>query len=105
VLGITNLAQDRGRWRALVNVATKLRVVYNVRKFLSIYTTGSFHIRAQLNEVSYSVKTRWRLGVSILPMIISQDCKTNHSMRNKYEDEKKKKKGNFRNDEGGKIAD
>jgi hypothetical protein len=45
--------------------------------------------RAQLNQVSYSAKTRWRLHVSILPMIISQDCKTNHSMRNKYEDEKK----------------
>jgi hypothetical protein len=38
----------------------------------------------------YSIKTRWRLDVPICPKIIPQDCKTNQSVRNKYEKKKEK---------------
>jgi hypothetical protein len=36
-----DLAQDSGRWRALVNTVMKLRFPYNAGKFLSICTIGS----------------------------------------------------------------
>jgi hypothetical protein len=47
-----DLAQDGDQWRAIVNMVMNLRVPYNVGKFLSSCTTGSFSRRAQLNEVS-----------------------------------------------------
>jgi hypothetical protein len=43
-----DLAQDREQWRALVNTVMKLRIPYNIRKFLSGCTIGSFSRRAQL---------------------------------------------------------
>jgi hypothetical protein len=36
------LAQDRGQWRANVNMEINLRVPENVEKFWSSFTAGSF---------------------------------------------------------------
>jgi hypothetical protein len=61
----TGLAQDRGRWRALVNEEMNLRVPYNAGKFLSRCATGGLSRRAQLHGVSYLVC----LLVSTVPYI------------------------------------
>jgi hypothetical protein len=52
-MGWIDLAQDRDQWKTLVNTVMKLRVPWNVRKFLSSCTNGGFSRRAQLYEVSY----------------------------------------------------
>jgi hypothetical protein len=52
VMNWIDLAQDRDQWRALVNPVMNLWVPYNVAKFLSSCTTGSFLRRAQFHEVS-----------------------------------------------------
>jgi hypothetical protein len=50
-MDLINLAQDRGQWRALVNMVMKLWVPQNSGKSLSSCTTGGFSRMAQLHEV------------------------------------------------------
>jgi hypothetical protein len=47
-----DLAEERDKRRAVVNMKIKLRVPQNVEKFLSKCTTGSFSRRTQLRRVS-----------------------------------------------------
>jgi hypothetical protein len=47
-----DLAQNRDRWRALVNIIMSLWVPRNVGKFFSSCTTGGFSRRTQVYEVS-----------------------------------------------------
>jgi hypothetical protein len=51
--GWSDLAQDRDHWRALINTVMNFQAPYNVGKFLSSCTTGSFSTKVQLHEVSY----------------------------------------------------
>jgi hypothetical protein len=45
-----DLAQDRHKWRALVNTVVNVLVPYRVGKFLNSCTIGSFSRRAQFHE-------------------------------------------------------
>jgi hypothetical protein len=49
---VIGLAQDRHKWRALVNPVLKLRVQQNAGKVWSVLTTGGLCTSAQLHRVS-----------------------------------------------------
>jgi hypothetical protein len=51
-MGWIGLAQDRDRWRELVNVVMNLRVQQNSGKFLTSYKPVSFSRRTLLHGIS-----------------------------------------------------
>jgi hypothetical protein len=68
-----DLAQDRNRWRALVNTAMNLRAPYNVRKFLSSHATDAFSRSTRLHGASWLMQNT--LLIFALPSIFHKSFK------------------------------
>jgi hypothetical protein len=51
------LAQDRNRWKSLVNLVLNLRVPTNCGNLSSVLTTGGLSNGAQLHRVSQRIDT------------------------------------------------
>jgi hypothetical protein len=56
-----DLAQDRNRWRALVNLVLNLRIPSNAGRLSSGLTIGGLLSSAQLHRVSYEDKCAMNL--------------------------------------------
>jgi hypothetical protein len=67
------LAQDKEKWRALVNAGIKFCVLQNVKKISCDYATGVVSSSAQLQAVSYLVfhffKVQSKLDLLIHPFL------------------------------------
>jgi hypothetical protein len=72
-----DLAQNRYRWRALVNSVMNLRVPYNDEKLSSGYTTGGLSSTAQFHRVSYLFSSSTRSRCSSVCEITTEFVNSN----------------------------
>jgi hypothetical protein len=62
-LDLTDMAQDRYRWRALVNSVMNLQVWYSAGKLSSGYTASDLSSSSQLHRVGYCDVTNLNTAV------------------------------------------
>jgi hypothetical protein len=72
-----DLAQDRKRWRALLNLVLKLRFPQNVEKLSSGLVIGGISSSAQLHRVSLFVAYQVTFGAvsTTVVLVRSEICK------------------------------